>query len=92
MRLGFDCHFSLEKVTIATTLKGKVALVTGGTGSIGFAVAEQLAEAGVHVALVDLNGERCEEMAAKLPTRSMGIAFDVSREEAVFEGVQRISG
>ena len=72
------------------SLKGKVALVTGGTGSIGFAVAEQLAEAGVHVALVDLNAERCEEMAAKLPTRSMGIAFDVSREEAVVEGVQRI--
>jgi len=72
------------------SLKGKVALVTGGTGSIGFAVAEQLAEAGVHVVLVDLNAARCEEMAAKLPTRSMGISFDVSREEAVIEGVQRI--
>ena len=72
------------------SLKGKVAIVTGGTGSIGFAVAEQLAEAGVHVALVDLNAERCEEMAKKLPTRSMGIAFDVSSEQAVLDGVERI--
>ena len=70
------------------SLKGKVAIVTGGTGSIGFAVAEQLAEAGVHVALVDLNAERCEEMAKKLPTRSMGIAFDVSSEQAVLDGVE----
>jgi len=79
-----------EPATAPQSLKGKVALVTGGTGSIGFCVAEQLAEAGVHVVLVDLNAAKCEEMAAKLPTHSIGISFDVSKEEAVFEGVQRI--
>ena len=73
------------------SLQGKVALVTGGTGSIGWAVAQQLADAGCRIALVDLNEERCQEMASKLPTPSIGIAFDVSSETAVVAGVQRIS-
>ena len=71
-------------------LEGKVALVTGGTGSIGWAVAQTLSSAGCHVALVDLNEERCREMASKLPTRSMGIAFDVSQEESVNEGIAAV--
>ena len=75
----------------AQSLKGKVALVTGATGSIGWAVAQQLADAGCHVALVDLNEERCQEFASQLPTRSIGIAFDVSNEPAVVDGVKRVS-
>ena len=73
-----------------STLEGKVALVTGGTGSIGWAVAQSLADAGCKVALVDLNEERCQEMAARLPTKSIGVAFDVSSEPAVMDGVGRI--
>ena len=61
------------------SLEGKVALVTGGTGSIGWAVAQQLADAGCRVALVDLDEKRCSEMAAKLPTKCIGLAFDVSK-------------
>ena len=72
------------------SLNGKVALVTGGTGSIGWAVAQQLAANGCHVALVDLDEARCSEMAAKLPTRSIGIAFDVSDEASVEAGVARV--
>ena len=74
-----------------TSLSGKVALVSGGTGSIGFAVAQQLAEAGCHVALIDLDEKRCQEMAAKLPTRCIGLAFDVSSEPAVIAGVERVT-
>lgn len=74
----------------APSLRGKVALVTGGTGSIGWACAKQLAEAGCHVALVDLDLARCKEMAAQLPTRSIGLAFDVSSEAAVVAGVARV--
>jgi len=71
-------------------LAGKVALVTGGTGSIGWAVATSLADAGCRVALVDLDESRCREMASKLPTRSIGVAFDVSREDTVNAGVARV--
>ena len=75
----------------ARPLEGKVALITGGTGSIGWAVAQSLADAGCSVALVDLNEERCAEMASKLPTRSIGVAFDVSNEASVNEGVARVA-
>jgi len=77
--------------TAPSSLKGKVALVTGGTGSIGWACAKQLAEAGCHVALVDLDLGRCEELAAQLPTKSIGVAYDVSSEPAVIAGVASIS-
>ena len=68
-----------------------MALVTGGTGSIGWAVAQQLADAGCRVALVDLDEKRCNEMAAKLPTKCIGLAFDVSKEPAVQAGVARVT-
>ena len=74
-----------------SSLKGRVALVTGGTGSIGWACAKQLSEAGCHVALVDLDLARCEELAAQLPTKSIGVAFDVSSEPDVVAGVASIS-
>jgi nucleoside-diphosphate-sugar epimerase len=80
-----------EESTAPSSLRGKVALVTGGTGSIGWACAKQLAEAGCHVALVDLDLARCEELAAQLPTKSIGVAFDVSSEPAVVAGVASIS-
>jgi 3-oxoacyl-[acyl-carrier protein] reductase len=54
-------------------------------------VAQQLADAGCHVALVDLNAKRCEELAAQLPTRSIGVAFDVSSEASVTAGVTQIT-
>jgi len=87
---GQAAHCEPSPSPAPESLKGKVALVTGGTGSIGWAVAQQLAAAGVHVAIVDLDAGRCEEMAARLPTRSIGVSFDVSNEESVVAGVQRI--
>ena len=80
-----------EESTVPSSLKGRVALVTGGTGSIGWACAKQLAAAGCHVALVDLDLARCEELAAQLPTKSIGVAFDVSSEPEVVAGVASIS-
>lgn len=43
------------------------------------------------MALVDLNAKRCEELAAQLPTRSIGVAFDVSSEASVTAGVTQIT-
>jgi len=73
-----------------TTLAGKVALVTGGTGSIGWAVAQGLAAQGCSVVLVDLDETRCSEFAARLPTPSIGMAIDVSSETAVKQGYSRV--
>ncbi|RYG42730.1 MAG: SDR family NAD(P)-dependent oxidoreductase [Chitinophagaceae bacterium] len=45
----------------------RVSIVTGGAGGLGFPIAARLAAKGHKVALWDINKERVEEAAAKLP-------------------------
>jgi 2-deoxy-D-gluconate 3-dehydrogenase len=47
-------------------LTGKTAMVTGGTGGLGSAVCKGLAEAGVNLAIADINEERLNETAVLL--------------------------
>ena len=47
-------------------LKGKRAIVTGGAAGIGFAIAARLAEAGVEVAIADLDGAAAKAAAEKI--------------------------
>ena len=42
---------------MTTSMKGKVAVITGGAGMIGHATAMSLATAGADVMLVDINAE-----------------------------------
>ncbi len=46
------------------TLEGKVALVTGAAGVLGFATARALAADGMKVVLADIDGERLRELTA----------------------------
>ena len=66
-------------------LKGKTAVITGGSVGIGLAVAQGLAAEGVNVALVARDGERAQaraaEIAARYGVRAIGIAADVSKAE-----------
>jgi NAD(P)-dependent dehydrogenase (short-subunit alcohol dehydrogenase family) len=67
-------------------LSGKVALVTGGNGGIGFGMAEALAEAGADVAIWGRNAAKNEEAEAKLReqgVRAKAHEVDVADEEAV---------
>jgi len=68
-------------------LTGRVALVTGAAGAIGYGVCAALLEAGCHVAATDLAGEKLERFAADLagdaPERVRGVALDVTRAESV---------
>jgi NAD(P)-dependent dehydrogenase (short-subunit alcohol dehydrogenase family) len=68
-------------------LSDKVAILTGGTGLIGTAFAEGLAEYGCHVVICDLNQEKSQELSARITKKSgticLGIATDVTKRKDI---------
>ena len=71
-------------------LEGKRAIVTGGAGALGTVICRTLAAEGADVAVLDLNAEGAEALAAQLATtgvRSIGIAADLTDFAAVQDAV-----
>jgi NAD(P)-dependent dehydrogenase (short-subunit alcohol dehydrogenase family) len=69
---------------MTTSLKGKVALVTGGGRGIGKAIARRLAEAGADVVIASRKRENLQETAkefASLPGKTVPIGCHVGRLE-----------
>lgn len=67
-------------------LDGQVAVVVGGAGGLGAAIARGLAEAGAAVAIADLNAAQAKATAAELTTggsRALPVEVDVSARESV---------
>jgi NAD(P)-dependent dehydrogenase (short-subunit alcohol dehydrogenase family) len=64
-------------------LPGKTAIVTGGAGGIGGAVARRLSEEGCKVVVVDIDGDGAARTAASLPGEALGVPADVSVEDDV---------
>ena len=75
-------------------LKGKTALVTGGSKGIGFGIAESLIKEGMNVAVTSRSKEAIDQAAAQLnqigPGKAIGIAADVRKLEAQQTCVERI--
>ena len=58
-------------------LKNKVALITGGTGGIGSAICQRLADAGVRIATTYRNAEKAEAWAQDQAFEPLLVACDV---------------
>ena len=73
-------------------MQGKVAIVTGGAGGIGSAVSRAFADAGVGVAVADVDAARADETASTISSRggrAIGIEVEVTCEDSVEAAVQR---
>jgi NAD(P)-dependent dehydrogenase (short-subunit alcohol dehydrogenase family) len=68
-------------------LAGRTAIVTGGGGGIGGALARRFADAGARVVVADLDGARAEAVAAAIeaewPGQALGVGADVADPAAI---------
>jgi NAD(P)-dependent dehydrogenase (short-subunit alcohol dehydrogenase family) len=66
----------------AIRLDGKVAIVTGGAGGIGFATARLMTERGAKLVLADIAVGRAVSLAAELPG-AIAIGVDLESEDSI---------
>ncbi|MEZ5750221.1 MAG: SDR family oxidoreductase [Caenibius sp.] len=68
-------------------VEGKVALITGAAGEIGGAIAQQMADGGARVALVDSNADAVREIATQIGTIASWHECDVADEQSMGQTV-----
>ncbi|KMO28566.1 glucose 1-dehydrogenase [Methylobacterium aquaticum] len=75
-------------------LKGKVAIVTGGAGGFGEAIARRFAGEGAKVGIVDIRSDAAERVAAEIGRDAIALGADVSSgadvERVVAEVTRRL--
>lgn len=77
-----------------SNLNGKVAVVTGAASGIGKEIALTLSRAGAAVAIADLNQTGADAVAREIEQaggKAMGVAMDVTNEDAVNQGIDRVA-
>jgi len=70
-------------------LENKVAIVTGAASGLGKAIATRYLKEGARVVIADLDQRQADAVAAEIGGgRAIGVAMDVTSEDAVDRGVQ----
>jgi 3-hydroxybutyrate dehydrogenase len=80
--------------SLNTNLNGKVAVVTGAASGIGKQIALTLSAAGAAVAIADLNQDGANAVAEEIKQaggKAIGVAMDVTNEEAVNQGIDKVA-
>jgi 3-oxoacyl-[acyl-carrier protein] reductase len=69
---------------------GRVALITGGAGALGRAIARRLSEDGVSIVLADLDGALCDQVAATIGVGGFGVSMDVTVKGSVTKAIASV--
>jgi NAD(P)-dependent dehydrogenase (short-subunit alcohol dehydrogenase family) len=76
-------------------LKGKVAVITGGAGVIGYAVCEAMASTGIKTAIIDINKEAAEDSASRLSEKynivCIGVEANVLDKQSLIDAKKIIN-
>lgn len=77
----------MKRISELISLKGRVALITGGAGHIGSAMAEALAELGASIVIVDISSKSfssvCEKITKDYNVDVLPLFADLAEEEQV---------
>lgn len=77
----------MQSLKSLADMKGRVALVAGGAGHLGMAMADALAEVGADIVILDLNKDHSEKIAQQLADRfggrHSGLSIDLSDKNAI---------
>ncbi len=82
---------SADQSPASENIAGQVAVVVGGAGDIGRAIASYLAKAGCRLGLVDLEQEALEAAARSLGDETVAFSADITDRAQVDRAIQNIS-
>ena len=77
----------MKRISELISLKDRVAIVTGGAGHIGSAMAEALAELGANMVILDISLESClpvcERISKEYAVETLPLAVNLAQEEHI---------